>query len=362
MSIRSSRASAFLLAFALLLTALALVGCGKSDSTTTISAVPSTQATTTSSLATTSSVAASTGSGEAVLEVTGSAGTKSYTLEQIKALKVTQGYGGMKSSTGRITPPTTQKGISIEDLLAEVGGLPDDMAVSISAKDGYEMTMSATQLSSGDFLTYDMVTGAEKKVDGPLQVILSYESDGKALNPDSEGTLRMGIISAKQDEVTDGHWWVKWVTKVEVKPIEQDWSLSLTGARSEEIDKATFESGANQGCHGKEWTDADGNKWSGIPLYNLVGRVDDDISHEGPAYNRELAKAGYNVQVIGTNGKIVTVSSKAMYYNTDLIVADKMNGKALPENYWPLRLVGKGIDAADDIGQISEIKVLIPTK
>ena len=358
---RRNRVSAFLLAFALLLTVLLLVGCGKSASTTTTSAAASAQATTTSGV-TTTSAAAPTGSGETVLEVTGSTGTKSYTLEQIKALKVAQGYGGMKSSTGRITPPTVQKGVSIDDLLAEIGGLPDDMAVSISAKDGYEMTMSATQLRSGDFLTYDMVTGAEKKVDGPLQVILSYESDGKALNPDSEGTLRMGIISAKQDQVTDGHWWVKWVTKIEVKAIEQDWSLSLTGARSEEIDKATFESGANQGCHGKEWTDADGNKWSGIPLYNLVGRVDDDISHEGPAYNRELAKAGYDVQIIGTNGKIVTVSSQAMYYNTDLIVADKMNGEALPEDYWPLRLVGKGIPAADDIGQISEIKVLIPAK
>jgi DMSO/TMAO reductase YedYZ molybdopterin-dependent catalytic subunit len=355
MSSQKNRVSAPLFAFALLLTALLLVGCGKSGSTTTTSATPSAEVTTTSS------VAVSTDSGDTVLEVTGPTGMKSYTLEQIKALKVTEGYGGMKSSTGRITPPTVQKGVLIEDLLAEVGGLPDDMAVSIIAKDGYEMTMSATQLRSGEFLTYDMVTGAEKTVDGPLQVMVSFESDGRALNPESEGTLRLGIISAEQNQVTDGHWWVKWVTKIQVKPIEQDWSLSLSGAIAEEISKATFESGANVGCHGTEWTDADGNKWTGTPLYLLVGRVDDDVAHEGPAYNRELAKAGYDVQIVGADGKMVTVTSEAMYYNKNLIVADKMNGKPLSEDYWPLRLVGEGIGAADTIGQISEIKVLLST-
>jgi hypothetical protein len=354
MSSRRNRAYALLLVLALLLTAVIMVGCGKSESAATTSSTPSSEATTTSS------AAVSTDSGDTVLEVTGPTGTKLYTLGQIKALKVTEGYGGMKSSTGRITPPTVQKGLLVEDLLAEVGGLPDDMAVSISAKDGYEMTMSAAQLRSGEFLAYDMVTGDEKTVAGPLQVIVSFESGGRALNPDSEGTLRLGIISAERNQVTDGHWWVKWVTKIQVKPIEQDWSLALSGAIAEEMDKATFESGANVGCHGTEWTDADGNRWTGTPLYLLVGRVDDDVAHEGPAYNRELSKAGYDVQIVGADGKMVTVTSEAMYYNRNLIVADKMNGKPLSEDYWPLRLVGEGMDAADTIGQVSEIKVLLP--
>jgi DMSO/TMAO reductase YedYZ molybdopterin-dependent catalytic subunit len=340
----------------LLLAALLAVGCGGSDATTTTApATASTEGDTTTSVST------SADSGEVILEVVGPTGTKSYTLEQLKAAKVTEGYGGMKSSTGKITPPTVQTGVLIEDLLADVGGLPDDMAVSIVAKDGYEMTISATQLRSGDFLTYDMVTGAEKTVDGPLQAMLCYQSDGRTLNPESEGTLRLGIVGEKKDQVTDGHWWVKWVTKIEVKPIEQEWSLSLAGTLQEEIDKATFESGANPGCHGQSWTDADGNTWSGLPLYLLVGRVDDEVAHEGPAYNRELAKSGYDVQIIDAAGKLVTVSSEAMFYNKSLIVADKLNGEALSEDYWPLRLVGDGIDAVDYIGQIAEIKLLLPT-
>lgn len=351
---RVGRWPAVILVLILLLAAFVVVACDDAGSPTTTT-VASSDGTTTSD------PVVSTDTGESVIEVVGPEGSKSYTLDQLRALKTTEGYGGMKSSTGTITPPAVQKGVLIEDLLAEVGGLPDDMAVSIVAKDGYEMTMSATQLRSGDFLTYDMVDGTEKKVDEQLRVMICYENDGRELNPESEGTLRMGIVGSEKNQVTDGHWWVKWVVKVEVKPIEQEWSLALSGAISEEIDKATFESGANPGCHGTDWTDEEGNKWSGIPLYLLVGRVDDEVAHEGPAYDRELAKSGYDVQIIGADGTMVTVGSEAMYYNKELIVADKMNDAPLGEGYWPLRLVGEGIPATDTIGGIAKIKVLLPT-
>jgi len=315
--------------------------------------------TTSSSVASTDPSEAS--GGGAVLEVTGPDGTKSYTLDQIKAMQSTEGYGGMKSSTGRITPPAPMKGVLLEDLFADVGGFPKDMAVSIIAKDGYEMTMSYTQFNSGDFLTYDMVTGEENEVEGPLKVIIAYERDGQPLDPEGDGTLRLAIVSPKKDQVTDGHWSVKWVTKLQVKAIEQEWSLSLSGALTEEMDKAAFESGATAGCHGRDWTDADGNKWTGVPLYLLVGRVDDENAHEGPAYNRELANAGYEVEIVTADGGSIKVSSKSMYYNKDLIIAHKLNDKALPEEYWPLRLVGVGIDPTETVGQITEIKALVPT-
>ena len=54
---------------------------------------------------------AGAGEGEALLEVVGPDGTASYTLDEIKAMQSTEGYGGMKSSTGRITPPGLTKGV-----------------------------------------------------------------------------------------------------------------------------------------------------------------------------------------------------------------------------------------------------------
>jgi DMSO/TMAO reductase YedYZ molybdopterin-dependent catalytic subunit len=306
--------------------------------------------------------AVSTGGGDATLTVIGPEGTKDYSLDDLEGLPVTEGYWGMKSSTGRITLPVLAKGVSLEDLFKEVGGLPDDMAVGITAKDGYEMTMSVTQLKSGDFITYDMVTGDEKKVDGPLTVIVAYEYDGKPLDPQTDGPLRLAMVSPEKNQVTDGHWSIKWTNRLEVKAIEQEWTLMLKGKLTEEIDKATFESGAAEGCHGQSWTDADGNTWTGIPLYLLVGRVDDDVAHEGPAYNRELAQAGYQVKITSADGASIEVASTTMYYKKDIIVAYRLNGAALPEEYWPLRLVGEGIDVADMVGQITEIEALVPAE
>jgi DMSO/TMAO reductase YedYZ molybdopterin-dependent catalytic subunit len=51
-----------------------------------------------------------------------------------------------------------------------------------------------------------------------------------------------------------------------------------------------------------------------------------------------------------------------MYYNKQLLVAYRMNGEELPEEYWPLRLVGDGVDAAQMVGGIGEIKALLPAQ
>jgi DMSO/TMAO reductase YedYZ molybdopterin-dependent catalytic subunit len=207
-----------------------------------------------------------------------------------------------------------------------------------------------------------MATGDEIDYDGTLQAMVAYEIDGKPIAPNADGPLRLAIVSAERNQVTDGHWWVKWLNKLAVKPVEQEWTLVLAGALTEEMDRATFETGAAEGCHGQDWKDAEGNTWTGIPLYLLVGRVDDDNVHEGPAYNRDLAEAGYDVEIVTSGSGTITVSSKTMYYNKQLLVAYRMNGEELPEEYWPLRLVGDGVDAAQMVGGIGEIKALLPAQ
>jgi hypothetical protein len=95
-------------------------------------------------------------------------------------------------------------------------------------------------------------------------------------------------------------------------------------------------------------------------VYLLIGRVDDDAQHNGPAYNRDLAEAGYQVKITSAGGQTVEMASTAMYYKRDVLVAFELNGKPLPEEYWPLRLVGAEVQQSDMIGQISEIEALLP--
>ena len=94
-----------------------------------------------------------------------------------------------------------------------------------------------------------------------------------------------------------------------------------------------------------------------MPLYYFVGSVDDEIAHEGPAFNRTLADAGYSVDVIAADGYTVTFDAARIQYNKNIIVAYKVNENPLPDEYFPLRLVGSDLSKKEMVGMISQIKV-----
>jgi DMSO/TMAO reductase YedYZ molybdopterin-dependent catalytic subunit len=242
--------------------------------------------------------------------------------------------------------------------LAELlGPLDPGMGVNVVAKDGYAITFSYDQLTKGTFTAYDSATGDELKSPGDLTAVLAFERDGKPLPEDSDGTLRVVIISPKRDQVTDGHWSVKWVNKLEVKPLVADWTLALNGGIQATIDRATFESCV--GCHKATWTDDKAQVWTGIPLWLLMGYADDEVKHQGPAFNEELAKAGYKVEVVAKDGYKASFDSAPLARQNDVLVASLVNDNPLPEQYAPLRLVGASLKKNDMVGAISEIDLKV---
>jgi DMSO/TMAO reductase YedYZ molybdopterin-dependent catalytic subunit len=300
------------------------------------------------------------GSSNAALQVTGASGSQSFALKDLKKLPAVEGYGGIKNSAGSITPPAKYKGVAVEELLAALGGLPAGSGVTFTAKDGYEMTMSADQIQNGKFIAYDVSTGDEKTITEQPQLVLAYEVDGKAIDPEAEGPIRLVILTPTGNEVTDGHWWVKWVTKVEVKATTAVWSLSLNGAIQDTVDQGSFASCSAPNCHGVTWKGDDGTIWSGVPLYNLVGRVDDDKKHDNGAFNSALAAKGYQIEVVGANGSTVTLDSAKVALSKEYILASKMNGNELTGTDAPLRLVGPAVDSEQSLGGIITIRLLLP--
>jgi DMSO/TMAO reductase YedYZ molybdopterin-dependent catalytic subunit len=292
-----------------------------------------------------------------VLEIVGESESKSLTMDELKALPVTEGYAGIKSSTGKITPPVPVKGVALKDLAELIGGMDETKGFNVVAEDGYSITYSNDQIQNGAFIAYDPATGAELKNPVALTAILTYEVDGKALDPKQDGTLRLAIVSAELNQVTDGHWAVKWVNKLEVKNLGAEWALQLDGAISKPTDRASIESCGAPQCHGVSWVDDKAQEWAGVPLYYFVGSVDDEIEHEGPAFNRTLADAGYSVDVIAADGYTVTFDAARVQYNKDIIVAYKVNGNQLPDEFFPLRLVGDDLSKKEMAGMIAQIKV-----
>jgi DMSO/TMAO reductase YedYZ molybdopterin-dependent catalytic subunit len=297
-----------------------------------------------------------------VLTLVGPNGGYALTIADLKALPVTEGQGGIKSSTGQITIPEPFKGVALKDLVASLGvTLDQSMGVTLTAEDGYSMTFSYDQAINGAFTAYDPATGNEMTTHDPLIAIIAYEHNGQPLNSTEEGTLRLVVVSAKNDQVVDGHWSVKWVNKIEVKPVGQTWTLDLSGAISSPITRDSFQSCGSPSCHGTSWQDENGQNWVGVPLWLLVGEVDDNDSHSDNAYNQALADAGYTVDIVGSNGNTITLNSQTIKENNAILVAFMVNDGELPGQYYPLRLVGSGLDKSQMVGLISKILVNVPS-
>ena len=294
---------------------------------------------------------------EVALTLIGKQGTKTLTLDDIMKMPATQGQGGMKSSTGKIEPPALYKGVLLTDLAALVGGMDQTQSVEVDAKDGYAMTYSPDQVLNGNFTTYDPGTGDETHSAGQLQVLIAYSADGQPLDPATVGPLRLVVISAQNNQVVDGHWAAKWVNKITVKALEQDYVLHLEGAMTEDVDRGSFQSCTAAKCHQAQITDTKSQVWVGVPLWRLVGRVDDQIKHDGPAFNDALADAGYTVDVVGADGFTATFDSHLIKRNNNIIVASTMNGNPLTDKDFPLRLVGTDLTGKQSVGGIAKIVI-----
>ncbi len=296
-----------------------------------------------------------------VLALVGPNGGHALNMAQLRAMPVTDGQGGIKSSTGQITVPEQFKGVSLLDLVKALG-VPFDpsMGVTVSAEDGYSMTFSYDQVMNGEFTSYDPAIGNELTTHDPLTAIIAYEHAGKPLTTAEEGTLRLVVISATNNQVVDGHWSVKWVNRVEVKPVGQTWTLDLSGAISSPVTRDSFQSCGSPSCHGTSWQDSNGQNWVGVPLWLLVGEVDDSDSHSDHAYNHALAEASYTIDLVGSDGFTVSLDSKTVQDNNQVLVAFMVNDAELPEQYYPLRLVGSGLTNNQMVGKIVQIKVNVP--
>jgi hypothetical protein len=273
---------------------------------------------------------------------------------EIAALPSYSGMAGFINSYGTVTPPNNYTGVNLTTLCNLVGGFNESECLEITGSDGYSMVYTYAQIN-GDFLTFDPVTHKEVNHTQPLTCILAYFKNGQNLSSD-EGPLRFVIVG--KDLLTEGHTWVKFVVTIEICSSVKEWTLMLRGAIDENMSRTTFESGANADCHGKNWTDDEGNVWSGIALWRLVGRVDDNNIHGTGAFNTTLVKMGYTVKVLNGDGFYREFNSTFVAENDNIIVANKVNGEVLPDTYWPLRLVGSDIAKSDRLRNVVEIQII----
>jgi DMSO/TMAO reductase YedYZ molybdopterin-dependent catalytic subunit len=298
--------------------------------------------------------------GKPILTVVGDTKTVKLSLAELKAMPKYSGWAGIKTSVGTLIAPANYAGVRLSDLADLVGGITRDNGVTVLAKDGYGMTLSYDQVFDEQFTTFDPATGDEEPPSEPLTVILAYERDGKLLDPYEEGPLRLQVAQPKAAQLVDGHWTVKWVDTVEVKAATADWTVKLNGAVDSQITRISYTSCSSPGCHGKVWADEDGTLWQGIPLWLAVGMVDDQQKHDAGAFNRKLAKSGETVEVRAEDGTTTTLSAEQVYKDQEILLAAKMAGEELPEEFFPVRLVGPGLTTEEMVGHVIKVVVRPP--
>jgi len=279
------------------------------------------------------------------------------------------------------------RGTSIKDLCDLVGGAPEGAEIVLVASDGYRMTMNYTNLYT--------------PLDRQGEAILAWWTERQGYVPDYTDGYRLffnapdGIFGADdmRASLAEEYWHYWWgdgvqypsaagVSNKNIVTIEiytgarDDWTLLLTGAITDTIARAYFESGKACAMAGSShhaiYTDDQGT-WSGMPLWTLVGWVDDDNRHDygSDPFRDDLAAAGYNVTVIdygpdgikGTDDDFsATFNSTFVARNQNIIVADELNGQPLPQDGdkppWPLRLVGSALTSGKQrVGSIDEIEL-----
>jgi hypothetical protein len=154
--------------------------------------------------------------------------------------------------------------------------------------------------------------------------------------------------------------YTKWVSNITIySSAIPEWSLALSGELNYTMYQSEFEHAQGINCHGSTTFTDDSGLWSGLPLWMLTACVDDAVHVHGEGcYNHILANAGYDVNVIGSYGSY-TFKSQDIARKSTFLLADKLNGSALPDGQYPLKLVGAGLTgAAQSIGRIERIELL----
>lgn len=147
-------------------------------------------------------------------------------------------------------------------------------------------------------------------------------------------------------------------------PVEPTgWTITLKGALTDTVNQDFFERGITHG-HTATYTDENG-EWKGMPLWYLVGLVDDDQGHGSGTFNEALAEKGYSIKVTGSDGYGVNFDSASVSMNDNIIVANTLNGTPLPETIgeknkvcWPLRMVGSDVSAGQLVGGVATIELV----
>lgn len=258
--------------------------------------------------------------------------TTAYSREEMEALPYYLEDTGSYTTSAGTTHTHRYGGIKFADFLKSFVDIQDDTTVEVVAMDGYTMSYSGKEIS-------DESEGIW---------ILAFKSDGEYL-PLDPGYIRSVKVGPGNPNI-DGHSSARMIKKVVVSGESyKEYELLVKGRMESLLDRQTIQSGVS--CHKKTVTYYDrkadkDESYTGIPLWLLLAYGDDPDHaphHQTDksilSYKEDVALAGYKVKVSAADGFSITLDSRELHENDDVIIATMKDGETLPEKEWPMVIV-----------------------
>jgi hypothetical protein len=136
--------------------------------------------------------------------------------DEVLSLPNVKTSGGFFSSVGVVYGPYAVRGIQLETLFDLVGGMTASDVLLVAAKDGYSSVFDYGQLN-GEIDTFEADT-LRLVPQGTVEFLLIFEQQGKPL-ADSDGKPLRLAVASPDGLLTEGHWWVKWVNRLEIRSL-----------------------------------------------------------------------------------------------------------------------------------------------
>ncbi len=253
----------------------------------------------------------------------------SFTLAELeKDPAYMEATGSFTTSAGtKYTNP--YGGVRLRAILGRFMDLSPDDSITFVATDGYEMTYPGSRVLD--------------EADG--EWLLAFRMDGDYL-PKDPGFIRTIKVGPKNPNI-DGHLSVKMIKRIVVKEKDfKDFKLTLSGKRTETIDRSTVQSCVS--CHRREVNferKGISATYVGFPLRLALAYADDPLyaphrqATEVLAYDKAAARAGYKVDIVAEDGFKLTLDSRAIDADDDIILGMYKNGVGLADDEFPLALV-----------------------
>jgi PKD repeat protein/DMSO/TMAO reductase YedYZ molybdopterin-dependent catalytic subunit len=237
---------------------------------------------------------------------------------------------------GAVDDIETSNHFTFNDTRATMG-----YTIRVSAVDGFNATFASAAVAHND------------------SYIVAYKMNGIPLTGTAAPLKLVGSATTSNKQRVGG------ITKISLEGLPDqypagNWQLKMVGKISDVIPQGEFEYSTD--CHEASYTDTTtGNVYTGIPLWRLMGWVDDRIPHGPDGFNDAAAIAGYKVIVKAGDGYAKEFTSQQIGKNDNFIIANTMNGAPLPTDGshppYPLRLVGSGATGGNSVGNVVEIQL-----